>query len=172
MAAEQESLPRAARRVAQVLASRGHTAEIRILSDSARSAAEAASALGVAQAQIVKSMVFHGRSSDTPVLALVGGTSRVDPDLLAACVGEPVGRADADWVRERTGFAIGGVPPLGHSEPLRTVADRSLVALALLWAAAGTPHAVFPMRGDELVALTGAELADIATAEGAAGSDS
>jgi prolyl-tRNA editing enzyme YbaK/EbsC (Cys-tRNA(Pro) deacylase) len=165
MAGGQEPLPRAARRVAQALAASGHSGEIRILSDSARSAAEAAAALGVAQEQIVKSMVFRGRSSDSPVLALVGGRSRVDPALLAACVGEPVGRADADWVRERTGFAIGGVPPVGHSEPLRTVADRSLLALALLWAAAGTPHAVFPLRGDELVALTGAELADIATVE-------
>jgi prolyl-tRNA editing enzyme YbaK/EbsC (Cys-tRNA(Pro) deacylase) len=158
-------LPRAAQRVASALRASGHTGEIRILSDSARSAAEAAAALGVAQEQIVKSMVFRGRTSNSPVLALVGGRSRVDPALLAACVGEPVGRAGADWVRERTGFAIGGVPPLGHSEPLRTLADPSLVKLALLWAAAGTPHAVFPMRGEDLVALTGAELADIATAE-------
>jgi len=165
MTGEQEPLPRAARRVAQALAAAGHGGEIRILSDSARSAAQAAAALGVAQEQIVKSMVFRGRDSNGAVLALVGGASRVDPALLAACVGEPVGRADADWVRERTGFAIGGVPPLGHSEPLRTVADRSLVALELLWAAAGTPHAVFSLRGDELLALTGAELANIATAE-------
>jgi len=165
MSGEQEPLPRAARRVAQALRASGHAGEIRILSDSARSAAEAAAALGVAQEQIVKSMVFRGRTSDLPVLALVGGASRVDPALLAACVGEPVGRADADWVRQRTGFAIGGVPPIGHSEPLRTVADRSLVALALLWAAAGTPHAVFPLRGEELVALTGAQLADIASVQ-------
>jgi len=165
MTSEQEPLPRAARRVAAALRAGGHEGEIRILSASARSAAEAAAALGVAQEQIVKSMVFRGQRSDSPVLALVGGASRVDPALLAACVGEPVGRADADWVRQRTGFAIGGVPPIGHSEPLRTVADRSLVALALLWAAAGTPHAVFPLRGDELVALTGAQLADIASVE-------
>ena len=156
------NLPRAAARVAAALAERGHGGEIRILSDSARSAAEAAAALGVAQEQIVKSMVFRARESDTPVLALVGGLSRVDAALLAAHVGEPVGRADADWVRERTGFAIGGVPPVGHAEPLRTVADISLLEFDVLWAAAGTPHAVFPLRGAELVTLTGAELATIA----------
>jgi prolyl-tRNA editing enzyme YbaK/EbsC (Cys-tRNA(Pro) deacylase) len=158
------SLPRAALRVAQALAARGHDGEIRILSDSARSAAEAAAALGVAQEQIVKSMVFRGRQSGQAILALVGGRSRVDTALLETFAGEAVERADADWVREQTGFAIGGVPPVGHAEGLRTVADPSLVALPLLWAAAGTPHAVFPLRGDELEALTGAELAAIASA--------
>lgn len=164
MASAPEPLPRAAARVAAALAARGHRGEIRILSDSARSAAEAAAALGVAQAQIVKSMVFRGRDSDTPLLALVGGASRVDTELLAAHVGETVDRADADWVRELTGFAIGGVPPIGHAQPLRTVAERTLTELAVLWAAAGTPHAVFPLAGEELVALTGAELASIAAA--------
>jgi prolyl-tRNA editing enzyme YbaK/EbsC (Cys-tRNA(Pro) deacylase) len=161
---EGEPLPRAARRVAAALAARGHSGEIRILTDSARSAAEAASALGVAQEQIVKSMVFRGRTSGRAILALVGGSSRVDTELLAAVTGEAVERADADWVREQTGFAIGGVPPVGHGERVRTVAERSLVAFGLLWAAAGTPHAVFPLRGDELADLTGAELASIAGA--------
>ncbi|HZL55056.1 MAG TPA: YbaK/EbsC family protein [Solirubrobacteraceae bacterium] len=166
MAQQDESLPRAARRVAEALSARGHNGEIRILSDSARSAAEAAAALGVAQEQIVKSMVFRGRSSGQAILALVGGLSRVDTALLAAFAGEAVERADADWVREQTGFAIGGVPPVGHGDGVRTVAERSLVPFPLLWAAAGTPHAVFPLRGDELVELTGAELASIASADG------
>ena len=156
-------LPRASARVAEALAKHGHGAEVRLLDDSARSAAEAAAALGVEQAQIVKSLVFRGGRSGRAVLALVGGTSRVDTALLETHIGEPVERADADWVRERTGFAIGGIPPLGHREPLLTVADAALVELGELWAAAGTPHAVFAPRGDELVALTGAELADIAT---------
>jgi prolyl-tRNA editing enzyme YbaK/EbsC (Cys-tRNA(Pro) deacylase) len=161
---EPPSLPRAAQRVADALKSRGHTGEIRLLGDSARSAAEAAEALGVDQQQIVKSLVFRARQSDQPILALIGGTSRVDPQLLAQHVGEPVERAEAGWVREQTGFAIGGVPPLGHAAGLRTVADRALVELTQLWAAAGTPHAVFPLRGDELARLTGAELAPIAAA--------
>jgi prolyl-tRNA editing enzyme YbaK/EbsC (Cys-tRNA(Pro) deacylase) len=157
------SLPRSSRRVAQALVARGHDGTIRILDDSAASAAQAAAALGVTQEQIVKSLVFRGGASGCAVLALVGGASRVDQALLSAHIGEPVERADADWVRSQTGFAIGGIPPVGHPQPLRTVADRGLTALEELWAAAGTPHAVFPLAGADLEALTGAELADIAT---------
>jgi RimJ/RimL family protein N-acetyltransferase/prolyl-tRNA editing enzyme YbaK/EbsC (Cys-tRNA(Pro) deacylase) len=160
-----EKLPRASRRVAQALAGRGHEARIRVLADSARTAAEAAAALGVEQRQIVKSLVFRGARSGEPVLALVGGTSRVEPSLLEGHLGEPVERADAAWVRERTGFSIGGIPPLGHATPLRTVADTALAELDEVWAAAGTPHAVFPLRGADLAPLTGAELAHIAAAE-------
>lgn len=167
MAEPRQQLPRASRRVADALESRGHPVRISVLAASARSAAEAAAALGVEQRQIVKSLVFRGARSGAPVLALVGGTSRVRLALLEAHLGEPVERADAAWVRERTGFAIGGVPPLGHSEPLRTIADDGLVAVGELWASAGTPHAVFPLRGGELVSLTGAELAAIAEPEAA-----
>ena len=161
MAEIDPSLPRAARRVAAALRERGHAGEIRLLDDSARSAAEAAAALGVAQEQIVKSLVFRGADSGQAILALVGGTSRVAEARLAEHVGEGVERPQADWVREQTGFSIGGVPPLGHAGELRTVADSSLVSFALLWAAAGTPHAVFPLSGSELAALTGAELGEI-----------
>ena len=162
-----DPLPRASRRVADALAERGHEGEVRALSDSARTAAEAAAALGVAQAQIVKSLVFRGTRSGEPILVLLGGASRVEPAVLETHVGEPVERANADWIRERTGFAIGGIPPVGHDPPLRTVADAALVAEPELWAAAGTPHTVFPLRGDELLALTGAELATV-TADGIA----
>ena len=163
MTQERQALPRAARRVEAVLTGRGHPGQIRVLDASARSAAEAAVALGVSQQQIVKSLVFRGSRSSRPILALVGGTNRVDPQLLEDHVGEPVERADADWVRGQTGFAIGGVPPVGHAATVRTVADSALVEFAELWAAAGTPHAVFPLRGDELAQLTGAELAPIAS---------
>jgi prolyl-tRNA editing enzyme YbaK/EbsC (Cys-tRNA(Pro) deacylase) len=158
------SLPRAARRVATALQARGHDGEIRLLEDSARSAAEAAAALGVAQEQIVKSLVFRGRDSGRAILALVGGSDRVDQQLLAEGVGEPVERAQADWVREQTGFAIGGVPPIGHAQELLTLADPALLGFAELWAAAGTPHAVFPLSGSQLVALTGAQVRAIASA--------
>jgi prolyl-tRNA editing enzyme YbaK/EbsC (Cys-tRNA(Pro) deacylase) len=133
-----------------------------MLTDSARSAAEAAESLGVHQRQIVKSLVFRGCQSAEPVLVLVGGTSRVDTETLASVLGEPVTRADADWVREVTGFAIGGIPPLAHAQPLRAVADAALVEEPELWAAAGTPHAVFPLSGAELAGLTGAQLAPVA----------
>jgi prolyl-tRNA editing enzyme YbaK/EbsC (Cys-tRNA(Pro) deacylase) len=162
MTEERPALPRAARRVAEALTGRGHAGQIRLLDASARSAAEAAVALGVSQQQIVKSLVFRGRRSSRPILALVGGTNRVDPRLLEDHVGEPVERADAAWVRDHAGFAIGGVPPVGHTATGRTVADSTLAEFAELWAAAGTPHAVFPLRGDELAQLTGAELAPIA----------
>src|SRR5665213_2309105 len=112
-----QPLPRASRRVAEALAERGHRGHVLILDDSARSASEAAAALGVAQAQIVKSLVFRGRESGRAILALVGGSSRVATPLLEAHIGEPIERADANWVREHTGFSIGGVPPLGHREP-------------------------------------------------------
>ncbi len=160
-----EPLPRASRRVADALAARGHAGTVRLLADSARTAAEAAAALGVAQEQIVKSLVFRGTRSSEPILVLVGGTSRVEPAVLATHLGEGVERADADWDRERTGFAIGGIPPVGHDPPLRTVADAGLLAQTVLWAAGGTPHTVFPLRSDELLALTGAELAAV-TADG------
>ena len=158
-------LPRAARRVAQALAQRGHPGEIRLLDDSARTAAMAAAALGVEQRQIVKSLVFRGARSGEAVLVLVGGTSRVAPERLEAHLGEPVERAPAAWVREQTGFAIGGIPPLAHSAPIRTVADAALVELDVLWAAAGTPHAVFALRGGELRELTGAAIAAIGEPE-------
>jgi prolyl-tRNA editing enzyme YbaK/EbsC (Cys-tRNA(Pro) deacylase) len=164
MAEQPTPLPRAAACVAAALAERGHEGAVVILADSARTAAEAAGALGVRQEQIVKSLVFRGAHSGRPVLALVGGASRVDSGLLAAALGEPVERANADWLREQTGFAIGGIPPLGHSAPLRTVADAALARLELLWAAAGTPHAVFPLAGHELAALTGAQIAPVAAA--------
>jgi prolyl-tRNA editing enzyme YbaK/EbsC (Cys-tRNA(Pro) deacylase) len=163
---EHSPLPRAARRVAAALSERGHAGAIRLLDDSARSAAEAAVALGVSQRQIVKSLIFRGARSGAPILALVAGTSRVDPQLLERHLGEPVERADADWVRAQTGFAIGGVPPVGHGPGLRTVADSELAEISQLWAAAGTPHAVFPLGGADLVSLTGAELAPIADRAG------
>ncbi len=166
---EQPSLPRAAQRVASALEARGHHGAVRILPDSARSAGEAAAALGVEQRAIVKSLVFQGRDSGRPVLALIGGTSRVDTERLAQEIGERVQRADADWVRQVTGFAIGGIPPIAHAQPILTIADPSLVSEPELWAAAGTPHAVFPLRGAELAALTGARLGPIAARPPATG---
>lgn len=167
---EQRPLPRAAQRVAAELEARGHEGAVRILPDSAHSAGEAAAALGVEQRVIVKSLVFRGHDSGRPVLALVGGTSRVDTDRLAQQIGEGVVRADADWVRQVTGFAIGGIPPIAHAQPILTIADPSLVSEPELWAAAGTPHAVFSLRG--AVPLTDARLGPIADAPPATGQSS
>ena len=152
-----------AQKVQDALDTRGY-AHCRVVEmpDSTRTAAEAAAAIGCTVAQIAKSLVFRGADSGAPVLVIASGTNRVDPPKLAALLGEPVEKPDADYVRERTGYVIGGVPPLGHSEPIRTFIDRDLLAFADIWAAAGTPRAVFRLSPDDLVSMTGGTVAEIA----------
>jgi prolyl-tRNA editing enzyme YbaK/EbsC (Cys-tRNA(Pro) deacylase) len=139
---------------------RGVEVEPRVLPDSARTAPEAAAAVGVEVGAIVKSLVF--RCGDEAVLALVSGANRADEARLEAALGAPVERADAASVREATGFSIGGVPPLGHPAPLRTLVDEDLLRHELVWAAAGTPHAVFPIEPAELARLTGGAVVSLA----------
>jgi prolyl-tRNA editing enzyme YbaK/EbsC (Cys-tRNA(Pro) deacylase) len=138
-------LPRSARRVQAALHALGLDVAVRELPASARTAAEAAAAVGVEQGAIVKSLVFRGARSGDAVLVLVAGDNRADEARLESALGEPVERADADFVRSATGYAIGGVPPVGHPEPLRTLVDEDLLRFEAVWAAAGTPHAVFPV---------------------------
>jgi prolyl-tRNA editing enzyme YbaK/EbsC (Cys-tRNA(Pro) deacylase) len=126
-----------------------------------RTAADAAAAIGCDVAQIVKSLVFRKRSGDA-LLVLVSGRNRVDEAKVGALVAEPIGKADAVFVRQTTGFAIGGVPPAGHVEPIETLVDRDLLSLGELWAAAGTPQSVFPIAPEELVRVTGGRVADVA----------
>ena len=153
-----------AQKVQDALDARGYThCRVVEMPDSTRTAAEAAAAIGCTVAQIAKSLVFRGTESGDPVLVIASGTNRVDPQRLAALLGEPVEKPDADYVRERTGFVFGGVPPLGHSEPLRTFIDRDLLAFDDIWAAAGTPRAVFRLSPDDLVSMTGGEVAEIAS---------
>lgn len=149
-------------RVADALAQLGIHAEIIEFSESTRTAEEAAAAVGCTVGQIVKSLVFmvDGR----PVLALVSGVNRVDTGLLAAVSGGQIARANADAVREATGFSIGGVPPVGHASPLNTYLDRALLQYERVWAAAGTPNAVFAITPGDLQRITGATVADIAAA--------
>jgi Cys-tRNA(Pro) deacylase len=127
-----------------------------------RTAAEAAAAIGCKDAEIAKSLIFRAEPSGRAVLAIVSGDKRVDERKLGAIVGERIVRADADFVREKTGFAIGGVPPLGCAEPLTTLIDESLSAFATIWAAAGTPNAVFRLTPADLLRLTGGTQAAIA----------
>ena len=127
-----------------------------------RTSAEAAAAIGTTVARIAKSLIFRTAPGDKPVLVIASGENRVDEKKLAALLGERVERPDADFVRNRTGFAIGGVPPLGHPTKLRTYIDRDLLALGEIWAAAGTPNAVFKLQADQLALMTGGEVADIA----------
>ncbi len=126
-----------------------------------RTAADAAAAIGCDVGQIVKSLVFR-LAGGAPLLVVASGSNRVDEAKLEALAGEPVGKADAAFVREATGFAIGGVPPAGHVAPIATIVDEDLLAYDEIWAAAGTPRAVFPLTPAELVAITSGRVADVA----------
>jgi prolyl-tRNA editing enzyme YbaK/EbsC (Cys-tRNA(Pro) deacylase) len=150
-----------AERVAAALRAAGSSGEIRELDDSAHTAADAAAALDVPVGAIVKSLVFA--ADGDPVLVLASGDHQVDTDAVAATLGTgAIRRADPDTVRAATGFPIGGVAPVAHPSPLRTVIDRHLAGFEVIWAAAGTPHAVFASTYDELARLTDATAADIA----------
>jgi prolyl-tRNA editing enzyme YbaK/EbsC (Cys-tRNA(Pro) deacylase) len=129
---------------------------------STRTAADAAAAIGCTVAQIAKSLVFRAPASDRPVLVVASGPNRVSEAKVAEVLGEPIARADASFVRDRTGFAIGGVPPVGHAQVLTTIIDQSLAAYDEIWAAAGTPNAVFRLTFDDLVRLTGGTPAEVA----------
>jgi prolyl-tRNA editing enzyme YbaK/EbsC (Cys-tRNA(Pro) deacylase) len=125
-----------------------------------RTAADAAAAVGCSVAEIAKSLVFRAASGRS-VLVIASGTNRVSEKKASALLGEKIGRADADFVREKTGFAIGGVPPVGHAEAPLTLIDEDLLAFTTIWAAAGTPNAVFQLKPGELVELTGGRVADV-----------
>jgi prolyl-tRNA editing enzyme YbaK/EbsC (Cys-tRNA(Pro) deacylase) len=135
-----------------------------MLPETGKTSAEAAAGLNCAVAQIAKSILFRRREDDAPVLVVASGANRVDEHKVAAHVGA-VGRADAKFVREKTGYAIGGVCPIGHATPPVTLIDADLLELNSLWAAAGHPHAVFNLSPQELVALTGAPVVDVALRE-------
>ncbi|MCA0296021.1 MAG: YbaK/EbsC family protein [Actinobacteria bacterium] len=155
-----ENLPDGARRVAATLSELGHPHEVVLLPVTGRTAADAASALGVELGQIAKSIVFRRKSDDAAVLVVTSGDLRVDEKLVSALVGK-VGRADADFVKAATGFSIGGVSPVGHTTPPVILIDRELFRFDQIWAAAGHPYAVFPLSPAELEELTGAPVADI-----------
>ena len=158
--AELTSLPEGVQRVAAVLADKGHAHMPQMLNDSARTAQEAADALGIAVGQIAKSIIFRRKSDDAAVLVVTSGDRRVDEKKVEALVGK-VGKADADFVRERTGFAIGGVSPVGHATKPVTLIDRELFRFAEVWAAAGHPNGVFALAPQDLEKLTGAPVADV-----------
>lgn len=154
------TFPPGVQRVAAALAALGHAHAPRMLDDAARTAQQAADALGVALGQIAKSIIFRRKSDGAAVLVITSGDRRVDEKKVAALVGA-LGRADADFVKARTGFSIGGVAPLGHVVPPVALIDRELFRFAEIWAAAGHPHAVFRLTPADLERLTGAPVADV-----------
>ena len=158
--AELKALPDGVQRVTAVLQSLGHPHGPVMLDEAARTAQQAADALGVDVGQIAKSIIFRRQSDDAAVLVIASGDRRVDEKKVEALVGK-VGRADADFVRAKTGFAIGGVSPVGHATPPVTLIDRELFRFEEIWAAAGHPHGVFRLRPHDLERLTGAPVADI-----------
>lgn len=147
-------------RVRQTLERLGAFGEIRHLDDSARTAKEAAAALDIEVGQIASSLIFL--ADEKPVLVIASGGHRVDTNKLSAVLeGAEITKANADDVRNATGFAIGGVAPVGHPDLLRTVVDVALSKYDVVWAAAGHPHCVFPTNYDELLAITGGEAAEV-----------
>ena len=160
-----DSLPEGVQRVAACLAERGHPHAPRMLSDAARTAQEAAGALGVGTGQIAKSIVFKRLPDEVAVLVVTSGDQRVDEKKLSALVCQPghkLARADADFVKSRTGFSIGGVSPVAHATAVVQVLDVSLFRFGQVWSAAGHPHGVFAATPAQLARLTGALMADVA----------
>ena len=134
---------------------------VELISGSTRTAEEAASACGCAVGQIVKSLIFQGAESNAPYLLLVSGANRVNEKNVVSSIGEKLKRPDADYVRDVTGYAIGGIPPLAHKTPLKTYFDEDLLAFEIVWAAAGTPNSIFAIKPAELCKAADAKIIDV-----------
>src|SRR5512138_771167 len=150
-----------AQKVQDMLVARGFTCTVIEHAESTRTAQEAADRAGCQLGQIIKSLIFKGQQSGKPILVLTSGANRVNEKQISAYAGEAIGRADADFVRTVTGFAIGGVPPFGHAQPMETYMDEDLLQYPTVWAAAGTPNAIFELTPGELIELTQARIARI-----------
>ena len=162
--AELLSFPEGVQRVAKVLQAQGHDAMPRMLDDAARTAQQAADALGIGVGKIAKSIIFKRKPDEVAVLVITSGDKRVDVakvQALTCIAGQTLGRADADFVKIKTGFAIGGVSPIAHASQPVTVIDRELFRFATVWAAAGHPHAVFELSPQDLQGMTTAPVADV-----------
>jgi prolyl-tRNA editing enzyme YbaK/EbsC (Cys-tRNA(Pro) deacylase) len=145
------------------LASRGYPNKVEEMPDSTRTSAEAAAAIGCSVAQIAKSILFTYEHHDLVLAMMVvaSGINRVDEKKVQALIGLPVRKADAEFVRQQTGYAIGGVPPTGHDHPVKILIDEDLIQLGKIWAAAGSPHAVFQLTPAQLVEMTAGTVANI-----------
>ena len=156
-----QPLKPSAQRVQDALIARNFSNQVIELAASTRTAAEAATAVGCEVGQIAKSLVFKGKRSSKPILIIASGANRVNEKKMKGYLGERLARPDADFVREQTGFAIGGIPPLGHAAALETFIDEDLLHFAQIWAAAGHPNALFPLTPDDLVTMTGGRVVTV-----------
>ena len=156
-----QELGRSAQRVQEALNAFGADFQVIVMPADTRTSAQAAAAVGCEIAQIAKSVVFRGMASGQGVMVVASGANRVDEKKVAALVGEPIGKADADFVREKTGFVIGGVAPVAHAEKLKILVDEDLVRLEEIWAAAGAPNTLFRLSGPRLAEITGGTVGDV-----------
>ncbi len=156
-----DSLSPSAQKVQDTLLALGFSNRVQELPQTTRTSAEAAQAIGCTVAQIAKSVVFKAKNSGTPVLVIASGTNRVNEKKLAAYLSEPVEKPDADFVRQRTGFVIGGVAPVGHTEQPDIFIDEDLLQHDRIWAAAGTPNAIFELTPADLIRMSGGKVVTI-----------
>ena len=150
-----------AQRVQDTLKNLGFSYQVIELAQTTRSASDAAKAIGCEIGQIAKSLVFKTKYTQKPILVIASGSNRVNEKRIADLIDEPVGKADADFVRQKTGFSIGGVPPVGHLEKLITFIDEDLMRYEKIWAAGGSPNAVFKLTPLDLVKMTGGRVISI-----------
>jgi prolyl-tRNA editing enzyme YbaK/EbsC (Cys-tRNA(Pro) deacylase) len=150
-----------AQRIQDQLSSLGYSYTVIEHAESTRTAQEAADRAGCALGQIVKSLIFKGRQSNKPILVLTSGANRVDEKRISEYAGELISRADADFVRLVTGFAIGGVPPFGHIQKMETYIDEDFLQYPTIWAAAGTPNAIFELKTEDLQKMTGGNVVQV-----------
>jgi prolyl-tRNA editing enzyme YbaK/EbsC (Cys-tRNA(Pro) deacylase) len=161
MSAQPKSLSKSAQSIQDVLSQKGLESNVIELTISARTAKDAATALGCTVAQIVKSLIFKTKETNMPILVLASGVNRVNEQALEEKLGTKIVKADADYTRDVTGFAIGGIPPVGHKQTIPTYIDEDLLQFNELWAAAGTPNAVFRLESTTLAELTGGTVISI-----------
>ena len=155
------TLSPSAQKVQDQIESLGYDYTVIEHAESTRTAQEAAQRAGCELGQIVKSLIFKGKASDKPILVLTSGANRVDEKRISEYAGEAIGRADADFVRAVTGYAIGGVPPVGHLQRMETYLDEDFLQYATIWAAAGTPNAIFELKTPDLQKMTGGKVVKV-----------
>jgi prolyl-tRNA editing enzyme YbaK/EbsC (Cys-tRNA(Pro) deacylase) len=155
------TLSPSAQKIQNLLNSLGYNYKVTEHAESTRTAQEAADRAGCQLGQIVKSLIFRGKTSGKPILVLTSGANRVDEKRISGYAGETISRADADFVRTVTGFAIGGVPPIGHNEKMETYLDEDFLPFQTIWAAAGTPNAIFELKTEDLQKMTDGKIVQV-----------
>ena len=155
------TLSSTAQKIQNLLNELGYNYTVIEHAESTRTAQEAADQAGCELGQIVKSLIFRGKISSKPILVLTSGPNRVNEKLISEYAGESIGKADADFVRAVTGYAIGGVPPFGHIEPMETYLDEDFLKYTTIWAAAGTPKAIFELKTEDLQKMTNGKVVKV-----------